>query len=746
MSVVPPLYPQARRFAVLALGLGAVVAAPADGTVELDPLAVHAARLANLSFDAPVAVTVYEGEFLQATGIGDLQALAPLVPGFFVSAQSVDFVSYNLRGLTSDNTDTRARPRVSVFQDGVGLNSIHGNNVALFDLDNVAVFKGPQATRFGEGVQSGAIAMTSKRARDESTASLTAGAGNFNARMVEAHVNRAVVEGKLFARVAVLATERDGHVENLADGSDLQGEGTVAARASVRWKPSDATTADLILNVQRDDTPGVAFKSAVIPVSPVSTDTDPHTPANLTRGEELGVERTVLGLTGIVRRELSDAWTLTSTSAWREVDLVNEFDADGSFLYLLELGERFDGRQLSQELRLDFDEGGRWTSSLGVSGSWRRDRQRVIVRTNENTLRAFFVAPGPPPLPLNPDYSEQYENRSDVATGEVFGRADYKLTERLTVGGGLRLTREHIVSGYQSFAAPTAGNLPLLATSGGGNNFFRPTSGRLENSAHDDALAGEVDARFAVTPRMTAYASVSRGRRPRVLDFDLTTLAPRASEEEAVWNHEAGVRGFTPGRRVHYELSVFQYYFDNFQTERTVPPGVVESFDGGRARGRGFETTLRADLARELSVFANYGFTDAGFSAQDEQGNAQLYGGDSFRLTSRHVVALGGTWSVATPDAGTVFFTPIYSYRSEYFFEDDNSMSGGALRQGGHGLLNLRLGYRSRDRRWEIVFHADNVFGKKYLLDAGNIGASYGIPTNVPAAPRMVGVSATARF
>ena len=713
--------------------------------MELDSLTVHAARLANLRFDAPVAVTAYEGEFLRVTGISDLQELASLVPGFFVSAQSVDFVSYNLRGLTSDSPDPRVQPRVSVFQDGVGMNNIHGNNVALFDLDNVAVFKGPLATRFGEGVQSGAIAMTSKRASNEATASLMAGVGDFNARTVEAHINRPVVADKLFARVAVLATERDGYVKNLADGSDLQGEGSMAVRASLRWKPSDATTADLIVNVQRDDVPGVAFKSAVIPV-PFSTDTDPHTPANLTRGAELGVERTVLGLTGIVRRELSDAWTLTSTSAWREVDLVNEFDADGSFLYLLELGERFDGRQLSQELRFDFDRGGRWTSSFGANVSWRRDRQRVTVSTNENTLWAFFTGPVPPPFPLNPDYAEQHENLAERTAGEVFGRADYKLTDRFTVGGGLRLTRERSVSGYQSFTPPMAGNLPLLPTSGGGNNFFANTPGLLENSGSENAWAGEVDARFAVTPMMTAYAAMSRGRRPRVLDFDLTTFAPRESAEEAVWNYEAGVRGFTPGRRVHYELSAFQYYFDNFQTERAVPPGVVESFNGGRARGRGFETTLRADLLRELSVFANYGFTDAGFSARDEQGNAQLYGGDSFRLTSRHVLSVGGTWSVATPDAGRVFFTPIYTCRSEYFFEDDNSMSGGTLRQGGYGLLNLRLGYHSRDRRWEIVFYANNVFGKKYLLDAGNIGASYGIPTKVPAAPRMVGVSATARF
>lgn len=304
MSVVLFFPPQARRSVGVALALGAAALASAEvKTVELDPLTVHAARLANLRMDAPVAVTAYEGAFLQAAGVGNYQDLAPLVPGLFVSAQSSDFVSLNLRGLTSDNSDPRVTPRVSVFQDGVGLNTAHGNAVALFDMDNVAVFKGPQATRFGEGVQSGALALASNRARDESTGALMLGIGDFNTRRVEAHVNRPVVVEKLFARVAVHVNERDGHVKNLADGSDLQGEGTVAARASLRWAPSAATTADLIFNVQRDDAPGVAFKSAVIPVPSNPTDTDPHTPAHLNRGSELFVERTVIGLTGIVRHE-----------------------------------------------------------------------------------------------------------------------------------------------------------------------------------------------------------------------------------------------------------------------------------------------------------------------------------------------------------------------------------------------------------------------------------------------------------
>ncbi len=107
---------------------------------------------------------------------------------------------------------------------------------------------------------------------------------------------------------------------------------------------------------------------------------------------------------------------------------------------------------------------------------------------------------------------------------------------------------------------------------------------------------------------------------------------------------------------------------------------------------------------------------------------------------------MGGTLSLPVGDGGTVFFTPFYTYRSAYYFEDDNAQNGGTLRQGGFGLVNLRLGYHPRSLRWEVVGYVNNLFDKNYLLDAGNIGGAYGIPTDIPAAPRTVGMKATVRF
>ena len=718
----------------------------AEESVKLEKMEITARQVNAARERLPVGTTAYSGDFMAANGIADYRELARVVPGLFVTEQSVDNVSLNLRGLTSDTGDPRQQPRVSVFQDGVILGNAHGNGVAIFDVADVAIFKGPQPAQFGRGVEGGAIAFGSRRAVNANSGELALGFGDYRAASAEVTVNRVIVAGKFFARVAVQALRRDGYVTNLADGSDLQGEGRVAVRTSLRWEPVAGTTADLIFNYQRDHTPSIGLKSAIgVPGLP-PIDTNPYTATNLNRGSVLGVGRTILGLTSIVKQKLGDAWTLTATSAWREVESANEFDVDGSPYYLLEPRENFSGRQVSQELRLNYDRGGSFTAAVGAGIFYSRDTQTALLRTDENTLWTF-ITHTPPPVVFNRRYGEENFGEGRLISGDVVGRADYKLSDRLTLGGGGRLTQEGVDSRYQSFPAPVRGNLVgLAATSGGTNDFFKNTDGQIGNSGKFGSWSGQTDARYALNPQLSAYVTVSRGRRTPLLDFKEITLARQKHAEETVWNYEAGFRGASAGGHLRYDASVFQYEFEHFQTQRVVAPGVTAAFDGGRARGRGFEATLHAEPMRALTAFATYGFTDARFLANGGDGAPQLYAGNTFRLTSRHVVSLGGTATRTLAGGGAVYLTPLFTYRSEYYFEDNNAQNGGILRQGGFGLMNLRLGYRAPGGRWEVIAYATNLLGKNYLLDAGNAGGAYGIPTNIAAAPRLLSVKTSVRF
>ena len=90
-----------------------------------------------------------------------------------------------------------------------------------------------------------------------------------------------------------------------------------------------------------------------------------------------------------------------------------------------------------------------------------------------------------------------------------------------------------------------------------------------------------------------------------------------------------------------------------------------------------------------------------------------------------------------------VFLTPSVTYRSKIYFEIPNRE---AISQGPVTLVNLRGGVSFMDGKFQVAGYARNLTDKKYLLDAGNTGGSFGYPTFIPAEPRTYGIEITARY
>ncbi|NJL15099.1 MAG: TonB-dependent receptor plug domain-containing protein [Microscillaceae bacterium] len=191
--------------------------------LTLEGLIVTAQRREQIIQEVPVAVTSWEGDFLKTRGVFELDALSDYVPGLQVQIQSVNNPGFVIRGITSDNGDSRIEPRVSVFQDGVSISKSRGSVVEIFDMERVEVLKGPQGTLFGRGAQIGAVHLIQNKAKNELSGELTLGAGNEGQYLANGYINFPIAEGKLFGRVAAIYNKRDGVIENLS-GGDLNGK------------------------------------------------------------------------------------------------------------------------------------------------------------------------------------------------------------------------------------------------------------------------------------------------------------------------------------------------------------------------------------------------------------------------------------------------------------------------------------------------------------------------------------------
>ena len=394
-------------------------ATPAEGEEEI---VVTAQLRSQRLLDVPMALTAYNGAFLDELGLNEFEDLARFVPGFEVQNQSPNNPGFVMRGITSDTGTSFGEPRVSVYQDGVSISKSRGSYVELFDIERVEIARGPQSTLYGRGALIGAVNIIQNRADpDEFQAMLRGAYGNFDYIEAEGMVN--VPMGSSAAlRVSGRYRNRDGFIGNLLGGEDFSSVDTAAIRGTIHIAPSNRVTIDVFGNYQEDHPAGTSFKSmAFSPTDPVTGAVlgtrDPWTDATLAPGAgfeggaPLGLDREVWGVTGIVRAGLSDSFTLTSLTAYREFDSLEIFDADGISLPALTAAEGAEGQQFSQELRLTYDNDGPLTAFVGISyfneeGSQRTPAQfdeRVLLARLAGALNGGGLIPGRPasdPAPL----------------------------------------------------------------------------------------------------------------------------------------------------------------------------------------------------------------------------------------------------------------------------------------------------------------------------------------------------------
>ncbi|WP_202841387.1 TonB-dependent receptor [Luteimonas saliphila] len=765
--------------AVSCAGASAQEADAPDGSiVQLDRMIVTAQKREQQVQDVPIAITAYSGEFLENLGIDGFEQLGHYVPGLQTQVQSPNNPGFVIRGITSDSGDATSEPRVSVFQDGVSISRSRGSVVELFDMERVEVLRGPQGTLFGRGAQIGAIHLIQNKARNAFDSGFRFGFGSDDESYYTGHVNAPLVDDTLYGRLAVFHHKRDGSVDNLS-GGELNGRDTQAIRASLRLDLGDDAGLDLILNHQKDTPPGTAFRSGNIPTREGRIDFF-DAAADLTRGRELGLDRTVDSATVLGGFRLGDSWTLDVIGGWRRFDSTEQFDADGSQAYLLEFAEIAEGRQLSQDVRFNYDGGGRFRGFFG--GSWfdESGSQRVPFSTDERSLYALLspllsgmtgglmpvvpllnadgtpntslsliqVHPAlqqmlglPPLLPLKPMHTEEYANLGDVRAVELFADGTWSATDRLDLTLGLRYTREKIESGYEALFHGTPSVLGLFLPSfpdstAFPNALFPPTAGRVTASDSYSSVVGRAVASYRFSDDINGYASVSRGRRPNLIQFN--NGAMEKVDAEIVESYEIGLKGAANDGRFVYDLAAFYYDYSNFQAqiENPDPPPFFVTANGGNAHAAGVEISLMNRFSDRLTGFVNYGWIDAKFNAVDDDGNPQALAGNRFRLTPERTAAIGLDWQFPVGDGHTFYLRPNYTWRSQVFFEDDNSPG---IEQDGYGLFNLNLGVRLAGG-WDLQAYARNLTDEEYLIDAGNTGAAFGIPTFVPGSPRQYGV------
>ncbi|HJV40144.1 TonB-dependent receptor, partial [Caulobacter sp.] len=561
--------------------------ASAEQDTRLGEVVITAQKRAQDPVEVPVAVTAYSGKFLEAIGVKAFDELSAFTPGFLVQNQSNNNSGFVMRGITSDSGSATDETRVSIYQDGVPISRSRGSYVELFDMERVEVAKGPQSTLFGRGALIGAVNLVQNKANPGKNEWLLKAEGGTGGYLVgETMVNFAFGDGSAL-RIAARARQNDGYVKDAAGGDAYNSTDTKAVRAAYHLEPGPLKL-DLIGNYQEDSTTATSFKSHTFnPTNPLTGEvlgnTDVGSAATLAPGvgfeggKPLGLERKVYGVTALAEYRINDSLTLSSITASRAFHSTEVFDPDGASLPILTFAEDAQGRQQSQELRLRYDAGGRFSGFVGANyfhetGSWRIPGQfdeRLVLALLAGNTPLGISRPNPQPLAvltnpaylaqvlqlgfgipssiapgivsnLKPVHREEFANYGENTAYDVYADGTFKLTDKFEITAGIRYTSEDREAAYRStvqngrsilgilLAAPTPTNLFLAAQPNAVNSAALPTVGLItqpttnngdtfRKKIDDSGVTWRLVGRYAPSEDLSLYASYARGRRPDVI-------------------------------------------------------------------------------------------------------------------------------------------------------------------------------------------------------------------------------------
>jgi outer membrane receptor protein involved in Fe transport len=741
-------------------------AAPEDAQKSSgNQIIVTAQKIEQRVQDVPITITATSGERIRKLGVTDLDELSYYTPGLLIQEQSANNPGVVIRGITSDSGSAQEGPRVTLYYNGIDISRSRGSYQAIYDLERVEVIKGPQATLFGTASAVGAISLVSARPREGFSAEVRGGYGNYNQTLVGGFVNFG--SDVLAARVAGEWRTRDGYVRNINPNQeeDLYAQDQLGVRASLRYSPTADFTIDLIATYDQQRNGGTPFISgtypafAGVPGGPTNAFEDANLSgypdgAAVLGDDQLGLNREVYDINLTLEYQFENDWTFTTVNGYREFDSREVFDADGSAAPFLEFTELAQGWQASHEGRFTYS-GTSLRASFGWNAFIEDSIQNVPFATEEGVYltclgglfanpRRLCVAPdgSVPSLGVtNIPYSAVlFENSGRNEAYSVFADATWIAMEALELTAGVRFLSEYRRSGFSSqIPNSVLTGAPLIP---GGIN----TGGRvLSADERFDALLPRFNALYRITDDVNVYATVSKGRRSPVVQVNArrvgTNVVPNRIDvdEEIVWNYEGGIK-FATGP-VSAALGVYYQVYDNFQVSIPDPnrPGANITVSAGSAANLGVEGELAIDIADWLNVFGNFGYIDGGVDDTPANGNLA---GSRFRLQPEWQAS--GGFSVDYDFGGVRFFaTPTITHRSTIFYTVPNST---LLSQGPVTLVNARAGVSFADERFEIAGFIRNAFDEEFLLDAGNTGNGFGIPTFIPGEPQFYGVEVTAKF
>jgi iron complex outermembrane recepter protein len=627
----------------------------AEDSGALEEVVVTAQKREQNLIDVPIAVTALKADYLEQRGINSVDKLDGLAPGLVVAPYPTQAANaqVSIRGSVQQNDDIVLDPSVGMYLDGVYIGKAQGAVFEIDDLERVEVLRGPQGTLYGRNTLAGAINFITNKPTGTFGGSAQLGFGNYNETEAKLTVNVPITDS-FFIRLSGSGLRRDGNVRLIGDPYNVGGvplgelynnsvtqdpfgaeaksgrmgdKDHVAFLGQVRWLPAEHLTLDYMMDYSRSrDTPSYSQLQSVNPTGFLGANC-PYGPATCLpaylylqpKYSSTGfIDNAPTDYAAIAGHGLTAAWeldsvTLKSITGYRTMSY-NDFpaDLDGTPLWLATGGLQTSYYSLSQE----FQATGKWGSRLNYVGGLYYFQDKG----DTNNPQSFFFG--------SVNYATNYGGTTQAEA--AYGQADFAVTDRFTLTGGLRYTVEEKTIHRSDVLLP---DTVLVDVDEASHRFH--------------ALNPTVILSYKLTDNLNTYAKYAQGYRSGGFNGEAGSNEATTTpfNAETVDSYEVGLKSSLWDHRLDVNVAAFINNHQNMQLSVFTAVSSLQSLiqNAGSAQMSGVELETAFRPVEALRLTANFAYLNAKYNTYYDT-NAN---GEVVNVADNRVIPHAPKWQVS---------------------------------------------------------------------------------------------------
>jgi iron complex outermembrane receptor protein len=761
-----------------------------QGAGKLEEVVVTAQKRSERLHNVPISVAVLGGKELQKQNIYNIDDLGVKIPNVeMVLPFGPEEPQFSIRGVTETDFQPSQSSPVALYVDGTYKSVGALTAMALFDVDQIEVLRGPQGTLQGRNATGGAVNINSVKPNlDTYTGFITAGVGNFGRYETQGAVNFPIVNDKLAVRAAWSYTNVDGYIKNVEPnapfGGNLAGVDDFGGRLSVLFKPTDNLSAILRVNYFYSDPVNYGVYAKDIPSQGIGIPygslaytgipSNLYGPSGYTRAglgffdsSSEDVHRRLMTNHSInfeVNYNITDALKLTSITGYDQGKWTTPEDDDGTLINNDEAQYLSTVHSTQEEVRLTSSFDGPDNFIFGVlydaeslfqkvHTTWAGYQPAIVTEPGTDTTYNICLITGFWTCDLRTQFSQYRADRA------AYIHNTFKITDDLTLELGARYTDDLVtVNHYEggvSWLNPNGTYVPEIYFVPGpldapnpalplGGGTLNPGSGAPRETQTDHKWSGKAGFTYKITPNNMVYASWSLGFRGSAYNGAATfgTNTINAVQPETLYDYEIGSKNQFLNDRLQLDFGGFYYIYRNqqFATLNELT-GLSEEYNLPKINSEGLEFDLLGRPIPDVTLHLGGGYTYAVYRAGENAGINVA--GNTVEETPKWSFVTAVDWKILQNDQGTLSFHGDGNIVTKQFYDALNSVPA---EQNGYTLWNMRLTGESPSGRESVSLWVQNLFDRHYFTSIFNTDASLNFSYAQRGLPRTFGAQATYRF